>query len=774
MTSTNFKKPRKLLLLDVDGMKCAGCVGSVEKILNNQKGVLKASVNLVSRTAYVDLNDENASIEPILEALIDRGFPSKVKIQPGGDWDTQKELKAKSAWWQQWRQLVTSLTLLLISVIGHLAQNGKYTVPLVGELSFHAVIATYALLGPGRQILQRGFKAASNLSPNMDTLVGLGVTSAYLASLVALFWPNVGWPCFFNEPVMLLGFVLLGRFLEERARIRTGLAIQELAKLLPETARLYSSNNEIREVRVGALRPGEKVQLLAGDRIPVDGRVIEGKSAVDVSSLNGEPLPIEASPGTELKAGSLNLESNLIIEVENVGSETVLARIIGLVEEAQGRKAPIQGIADKVAGFFCYGVVTLSIATFVFWWKLGSNIWPEVLNASGQGFLVEHGVHAHLGAGASTSLGLAIQLSIAVLVIACPCALGLATPTVITVASGQSAKQGWLFRGGDIIEKASNIKEIIFDKTGTLTIGKPSVTSLKATDDPNKLIQIAASLESNSRHPLAIAIIDEASKKGISLLKSKDVRTFPGEGIIGFIEGIEEPVRAGTTKWLQKEGIEFNKSQKKEIKSLISQGESLVAVSISNSLKGIISIDDKIRDNLLPSLNRLRENGYKLNIYSGDRSSAVQKLGATLGFEAKELNWELLPEQKLQKLEFLKRNSTVAMVGDGINDAPALAAADIGIAVGTGTQIAQESADLILLGDRLEALPEALALAEKTMNKVKQNLTWAFGYNLIALPIAAGILLPKYGLLLSPPIAAFLMAISSITVVLNALSLRSS
>ena len=340
----------------------------------------------------------------------------------------------------------------------------------------------------------------------MDTLVGLGVGSAYTASLVALIWPEVGWPCFFNEPVMLLGFVLLGRFLEERARFRTGQALHQLAELQPDTARLVLPDGAIRDVRVGALRPGERLQLLAGDRVPVDGVVLEGHSAVDASSLTGEPLPWQAEPGLELSAGSLNLDAPLVLEVTRVGADTALARIIRLVEQAQARRAPIQGLADRVAGRFCYGVIALALATFLFWWLVGADQWPQVLQASAPGMPQGHlmtGSHAMhhggLGSGATSPIGLALQLSIAVLVVACPVP-SVWRPPPITVATGLAAQRGWLFRGGDVIETAAGLDRVVFDKTGTLTLGRPLVSGVWA-EDPSLLLQLAASLEQSSRHP---------------------------------------------------------------------------------------------------------------------------------------------------------------------------------------------------------------------------------------------------------------------------------
>lgn len=759
-------------MLDVGGMKCGGCVRSVEQTLLQQSGVLTASVNLVARTAWIAIKDPDQPLEPILQALSDRGFPAQLRKATQLDNSEDSDPESLSEWWSQWRQLMVAISLLIFSVLGHLAEGGKIDIPLLGLLPFHAALATVALFGPGLKILVSGARAGIALTPTMDTLVGLGVSSAYLASLVALIWPSVGWPCFFNEPVMLLGFVLLGRFLEERARYRTGRALKQLAKLQPERARLIVDKGVIREIRVGALRPGEKIQLLAGDRIPVDGVVLQGNSAVDVSSLTGEPLPLEASPGSELASGTLNLEATLVMEVKRVGAETALSRIISLVEQAQARKAPIQGLADRVAGSFCYGVVTLAICTFMFWWQLGARWWPQALNASGQGFFHAHALHGSLGTSAETPLGLALQLSIAVLVVACPCALGLATPTVITVATGQAARHGWLFRGGDVIERAANISQIVFDKTGTLTLGRPLVSNLLATEDKELMLVLAASLEQNSRHPLAHAVLQEAQRLKLPLVSSLAVRTFPGAGVAGELEGVEGTIRVGTPEWLKAEGVQWDKKINDEINQESLDGKSLVGVAQESIFLGFVSIEDRLRPDASFALDRLKEQGVSMFIFSGDRREAVERLGTLLGFESKQLGWQLLPDQKLQKLESLRQDGALAMVGDGINDAPALASADLGIAVGTGTQIAQESADLILLGDRLESVPEALRLASRAMNKVRQNLAWAFGYNLIALPIAAGALLPGYGLLLSPPIASLLMAFSSITVVVNALSLR--
>ena len=764
------------LVLDVEGMKCGACVRAVERTLLAQPGVQEASVNLVTRSAWLRLDSGSTSaskplLDEVLAALDGRGFSAKPR--QSGLLSQDMESDRTRGWWQQWRQLMVALVLLLLSVLGHLAEAGTFALPLIGTLSFHAALATVALLGPGRPILINGWSAVRHGVPSMDTLVSLGVGSAYLASVVALIWPSVGWPCFFNEPVMLLGFVLLGRFLEERARRRTGRALQELAALQPDSARLFMADGTVREIPVAMLRPGERIQLLAGDRIPVDGVVRNGCSAVDLSSLTGEPLPLEAKPGTELSSGCLNLEASLELEIQRVGSDTALARIITLVEEAQARRAPIQGLADRVAGRFCYGVVSLAVATFLFWWQLGSRLWPQVLEIPV--VLMDHGhdaaLHGALGAGAQTPFGLGLQLAIAVLVVACPCALGLATPTVITVSSGLAARQGWLFRGGDVIEQSASIQRMVFDKTGTLTLGRPLVDAVMATEDPSRTIQLAASLEQTSRHPLAHALLQEAQRLNLMLLPVVASRTLPGFGMEGTLESLKGQLRVGSPEWLRQEGVVWTETQRLVVEEAMQRGQTLVAVGLDAELLGVVAIDDRLRPDAPVALQRLRDQGLTLGMLSGDRRQAVEKIAQMLGFADEELAWQLLPGQKLERLEQWRSKESVGMVGDGINDAPALAAADLGIAVGTGTQIAQDTADLVLLGDRLEALPEALTLARRTMAKIRQNLFWAFGYNMIALPVAAGALLPGFNLLLSPPLAALLMALSSVSVVLNALSL---
>ena len=789
-------------------MKCGGCVRAVEQRLLEQPGVRQASVNLMTRTAWVGLDPalEGDPSGPLVEALAGLGFQAKRRDQTSTPL-SRAQRQRQEGWWQQWRRLVVALGLLVVSVLGHLSEAGDLPLPMLADIRLHALVATLALALPGRPILGRGLVGALNGMPSMDTLVGLGMGSAYLASAVALLVPSLGWQCFFNEPVMLLGFVLLGRFIEERARFRTGRALEQLAALQPDTALLVLGDGPPRPVRVGGLRPEDRVLLLPGDRVPVDGLVLEGRSAVDASSLTGEPLPLQAGPGSELAAGSLNLEAPLTLQVLRSGSDSAVARIIALVEEAQARKAPIQGLADRIAGRFSGVVVLLAGATFLFWWQWGTTLWPQVLQAAPSAHA--HGGHQAVGMAAGALHGaamaplpLALQLAISVLVVACPCALGLATPAAITVGSGLAARSGLLFRGGDAIEMAASLRSVLFDKTGTLTLGRPLVTAVEvlatapeggvpSRSEVDGLVQIAASLEQHTRHPLAFALLQEAQRRDLSLLEVTDSRTIAGQGVEGRLRdplaaglGAGPACHVGRPGWLVELGIVAQEVIEAPLHRLEAAGATVLAVSArADGASGadpgpgaqrvaLVAVHDQPRPDAAESLAELARLGLDLGVLSGDRRLAVEQLARQLAVPLDQVAWELLPQQKLERLLQWRQRGPVAMVGDGINDAPALAAADLGIAVGTGTQIAQDSAGLVVLGDRLEGVVDALLIARRTMAKVRQNLIWAFGYNLVVLPIAAGVLLPRFGVLLSPPLAALLMATSSITVVLNALLLQ--
>ena len=426
----------------------------------------------------------------------------------------------------------------------------------------------------------------------MDSLVALGVISAYTTSLLSLIFPTTGFPCFFNEPVMLLGFILIGRYLEERARYQTGSSIGELLDLQPEMANIYTKANQIKSIRVNTLRPNQEIQVLAGDRVPADCIVTRGNSYVDVSHITGESKPIEVKEGENLSSGSLNLNSTLRLKVQKVGGDSSLAKLVNLIESVNARKPRIQSIADEIAGKFTYFVLIFAISTFFFWWKGARNIWPDLLSHNHE--LITHSshtLHSSLGSNAENFLSLAIQLSIAVLVIACPCALGLATPTVITVASGKAAKKGVLFKGGDKIEMASKINHIIFDKTGTLTKGKPFIVDYKNNDDHSFLLKIAASLEKESRHPIADALVQEAKKQNLSLFQIKKIFTHSGRGISGELESIDGLINIGNVEWLISKGIIIDSDANKVIENEATKTNTIIGVSIKDKLLGFIFLE---------------------------------------------------------------------------------------------------------------------------------------------------------------------------------------
>ena len=763
----------KSIQLNISGMKCGGCVKTVEQILKNSDGTHNVSVNLLTESAYFDIKNTEINIEEILQNLHRNGFTAEIYINDFSEKINKAALVKKNLWFKEWKKLNFAFILLLFSVLGHLAEGGYINLPILGNIYFHAGLATTALLFPGRSIIIKGFNSFLRNRPNMDTLVALGVTSAYSTSLLSLLFPSTGLPCFFNEPVMLLGFIILGRFLEDRAKYQTGSSIGELLDLQPETASMIDSNDQIKDVRVNTLMPGDQIQVLAGDRIPADCIVLKGNSLIDVSHITGESKPIQANKGENLLNGSLNLNSTLRLKVIKVGAETSLAKLVNLIESTQSQKPPIQRMADELAGKFTYFVLFCSITSFFFWWKFSLKLWPDLLIEHKNSLLTSgiHSLHNSLGMHADSSLNLAIQLSIAVLVIACPCALGLATPTVITVASGKAAKKGILFKGGDKIEIASKIDTVIFDKTGTLTQGSPFIVDYKYSSDNQFLLQVAASLEKESRHPIASALIKEAVNKELEFLQIIEISNNTGKGISGKLDTIDGEVKVGNIQWLKDSGVIFDIHTNQIINSDEINKHTIIGVSIKNNLLGYILIGDLLREDTKTSINKLQKEDFNLYIFSGDRKETVLEIGKILNFEKETLKWSLLPHEKLENIELLKCKNKVAMVGDGINDAPALAASDLGIAVGSGTQIAKANADVVLMGDQLSGLHYGLILAKKTINKIRQNLFWAFGYNLIAIPLAAGVLYPKFGILLSPSIAALLMAISSITVVLNALSL---
>ena len=753
------------ITLDVSGMKCAGCVKAVERQLTQQKGVISACVNLATQVATVKCETDLLDPNTIAQKLTDNGFPTQPRL---ADSETdvvkkQTERHRQEIEQQVWRIAIASL-LLIMSGIGHLGHFIGSEIPILGNIWFHAVLASIALLVPGREIIIDGARSLLKNTPNMNTLVALGAVTAYTASIIALLFPQLGWECFFDEPVMILGFILLGKTLEQQARHRAASTLHSLIALQPVTASLVSrpnnSNNfsESLEIPASQVKVGEYLQVLPGEKFPVDGKICDGKTTVDESMLTGESMLVVKEFGGNVAAGTINKSGTIVMQATRTGSETTLAQIVKLVETAQTRKAPIQNLADMVAGYFTYGVMSIATLTFLFWYFVGTNIWPQVLQT-----FSHHGSMTY----SASPLLLSLKLAIAVLVIACPCSLGLATPTAILVGSGVGAQRGLLIKGGDVLEKVHELDTIVFDKTGTLTTGHPTVTDVVG-NNPELLLQVTATVESGTSHPLAEAILQKAQQENVALLSATDFYTEPGLGVSAIVDG--KLALVGNLEWLKKYEVVVEQGN---IPTLTDK--TTVYVSLDRVLLGVITVSDVLRDDALVTVKSLQGMGLRVILLTGDRSGVAEIVGKQLGLTPEDVLGEVPPSGKAEAIAALQlKGQKVGMVGDGINDAPALAQANVGIGMQTGTDVAVEAADIVLMQDKLMDVIESIKLSRATFNKIRENLFWAFAYNIVGIPVAAGLLLPSLGIILSPGAAGALMAFSSVSVVTNSLLLRSS
>ncbi|WP_017655171.1 heavy metal translocating P-type ATPase [Fortiea contorta] len=776
------------IILDVGGMKCAGCVKAVEKQLTQQPGVKSACVNLATEVAVVESEVGVVNADVLAEQLTANGFPTQPRNSTAGeksaleDPQERQRREMRSAI----KQLITALVLLLLSGIGHFGNISASLLPFFNNIWFHCGLATIAIIIPGRPILVDGWLGWRRGSPNMNTLIGLGSLTAYVASLVALLFPQMGWECFFDEPVMMLGFILLGRTLEQQARGRAAAAFRQLLALQPQIARLIPHPNiHTQESIVGSVsveipaeqvRVGEWLQILPGDKIPVDGEIGYGQTTVDESMLTGEAVPVIKQPGDQVTAGTLNQSGAIAIQATRTGADTTLAQIVALVEAAQTRKAPIQKLADTVAGYFTYGVLASAVLTFGFWYFLGTHIWTDV-NVSGGMEMMSHSAHNSLPA---SPLLVSLKLAIAVMVVACPCALGLATPTAILVGTGIGAERGLLIKGGDVLERVHQLNTVIFDKTGTLTTGNPTVTdcwliaegSHVKDNDPQSILQLAAAVESGTYHPLAKAIQQEVQRQQLSIPDAVDFYTEPGLGVSAVVEGTR--VLLGNWDWLSWHGITISETAQQTAEKLARDGKTIVGVAVGENLAGLIAVSDTLRPDAQTTVDKLRQMGLKVMLLSGDRPEAASAIAQQLGLDSADVIAGVPPSKKAAAIQELqaKSGAVVAMVGDGINDAPALSQADVGIALYSGSDVAMETAAIVLMRDHLSDVVESIYLSRATFNKIRQNLFWAFAYNTIGIPLAAGVLLPNLGFVLSPSSAAALMAFSSVSVVSNSVLLR--
>ncbi len=790
---TTPASPVETIALDVTGMKCAGCVNVVERQLGQHPGVISARVNLVTEVAVVECEAGTVDSAVLAEQLTAKGFPSQPRSPQGGQTSAPQDIltpaqRHEREATEQVRRLVIAGVLIVLSTAGHIGHwVGAPMLPVLSNIWFHWGLATLALLLPGRPILVDGWRGLWHQAPNMNTLVGLGTLTAYTTSCMALLFPQLGWECFFDEPVMLLGFILLGRTLEQRARRRASMSFESLLSLQPQVARLIgksapTSEHAGIEIPVEQVRVGEWLRVLPGEKVPVDGEVVAGQSSLDESMLTGEPIPVLKQPGDTVTAGTLNQSGVMTIKATRTGSETTLAQIVALVEEAQTRKAPVQQLADTVAGYFTYGVLAIASLTFLFWYFAGTKIWPDVLSPMGD----EMG---HMMVQPPSPLLLSLKLAIAVLVIACPCALGLATPTAILVGTSIGAERGILIKGGDILERVHQVDTVVFDKTGTLTRGQPTVTDClpimesglfkSPQSAQNTLIQLAAAAESGTSHPLASAILSAAHQQQLPILEAQDFYTEAGLGISALVG--KRRVLLGNADWLGKQGVTISDAVKAEVQALADAGKTVVYVAADGVLAGVIAVTDVLRPDARETVERLKAMEFRVMLLTGDQPESAVGVAQQLGIEPKDVIAGVRPDGKAEAIAQLQAQvQRVAMVGDGINDAPALAQADVGISLHAGTDVARETAGIILMrvsasspeDVRLLDVVKAIELSRATFNKIRQNLFWAFGYNALGIPAAAGALLPGFGIVLSPAAAGALMAFSSVSVVTNSLLLR--
>ncbi|XP_012450546.1 copper-transporting ATPase PAA2, chloroplastic isoform X1 [Gossypium raimondii] len=795
------------VLLDVNGMMCGGCVSRVKSVISSDERVESVVVNLLTETAAIKLKREvmeRETVESVAESIAQRvsecGFMAKRRVSGIGIAENMRKwkemLKKKEELLVKSRNRVAFAWTLVALCCGAHASHILHSLGIhFGHGSFLEVLhnsyvkgglALTALLGPGRDLLVDGLLAFKKGSPNMNSLVGFGSIAAFIISAVSLLNPGLEWDAsFFDEPVMLLGFVLLGRSLEEKARIRASSDMNELLSLISTRSRLVITSSDTDssadsvlssdaiciEVPSDDIRVGDSVLVLPGETIPVDGKVLTGRSVVDESMLTGESLPVFKEKGLTVSAGTINWDGPLRIGATSTGSNSTIAKIVRMVEDAQGQEAPVQRLADAIAGPFVYSIMTLSAATFAFWYYAGSHIFPDVLLND-------------IAGPDGDPLLLSLKLAVDVLVVSCPCALGLATPTAILVGTSLGARQGLLIRGGDVLERLANVDRIAFDKTGTLTEGKPTVSSVSSfTYDESEILQIAAAVERTAIHPIAQAIVKKAELLNLVLPETRGQLVEPGFGTLAEVNG--RLVAVGKLEWVNERfQIKASPSDLMALEHAVMRQSSSpsnyskTAIYVGREGEGVIGaigMSDSLRFDAESTVSRLQRKGIKTILISGDREEAVATIAKTVGIEHEFVNASLTPQQKSRVISTLQTaGHHIAMVGDGINDAPSLALADVGIALQTEAQetAASDAASIILLGNRLSQVVDALDLAQATMAKVYQNLSWAVAYNIVAIPIAAGVLLPQYDLAMTPSFSGGLMALSSIFVVTNSLLLR--
>ena len=739
--------------LAIEDMTCASCVGRVEKALARIPGVLEAVVNLATERARVRHFAGGVSTADLLAAVQQAGYKARpMSDASGGSGDQETERRENESRELRRAFLVASLLTLPVFIL----EMGSHLVPAIhhwvmgvlGEQTswyIQFALATLVLFGPGLRFFRKGVPALLRGAPDMNSLVSLGTAAAYGYSVVSTFVPDVLPPgtanVYFEAAVVIVTLILLGRTLEARAKGRTSQAIKRLLGLQAKTARV-ERNGESVEITLDQVAVGDVVLVRPGEKIAVDGEVVEGASYVDESMISGEPVPVAKVVGDEVVGGTINRTGAFSFRVTKVGANTVLAQIIRLVEQAQGSKLPIQALVDKVTMWFVPAVMAAAALTFLAWLIFG----PE------------------------PALTFALVNAVAVLIIACPCAMGLATPTSIMVGTGRAAELGILFRKGEALQGLRDVSVVALDKTGTLTKGRPELTDLVTADgfDSNEVLALVAAVETRSEHPIAEAIVAAAKQRDLALVQIDGFDATPGFGVAATVAG--RTVAVGADRFMTQRGLDVS-SFLPTAQHLGEQGKSPLYAAIDGRLAAVIAVADPIRETTPAAIKALHALGLKVAMITGDNAATAAAIARQLGID--EVAAEVLPDGKVAAIKKFRINGArVAFVGDGINDAPALAEADVGLAIGTGTDVAIEAADVVLMSGDLRGVPNAIAISKATIRNIKQNLFWAFAYNAVLIPVAAGALYPVNGTLLSPIFAAAAMALSSVFVLGNALRLK--
>ncbi|MGX4685631.1 heavy metal translocating P-type ATPase [Vagococcus sp. JNUCC 83] len=736
---------------DIEGMTCASCASTIEKVVNQLDGVHDVSVNLATETMTLSFNPSVTEKKEIIKAVSDAGYKAvdkEINDVVSQNKEDSKEKQIHVMWKRFLYSVVFTVPLLYISM-GHMIglPLPSFIDPMNSPKVFALtqLILTIPVIAIGWPFFTVGFKALVKRHPNMDSLVALGTSAATLYSLYGTIQVFMGDSSFamnlyYESAATILTLITLGKYFEAVSKGKTSEAIKTLINLAPKTASVIRDGNE-KNISVEDVVVDDVLIVRPGEKIPVDGVIISGNSAVDESMITGESIPVEKKTGDKVVSASLNKTGSFKFKATKVGKDTTLSQIIKLVEEAQGSKAPIAQLADKVSGVFVPVVIVLAIVSGLLWYFLGQESWV-----------------------------FALTITISVLVIACPCALGLATPTAIMVGTGKGAENGILIKSGQALETAHQLDTIVFDKTGTITAGKPVVTDVlvfgKLSEE--EILRLSASAEVHSEHPLGVAIVEKAKDMSINLLSISEFSAIPGQGIEVEIDGATYYI--GNERLMREQSINLN-DKKELMNSLAKEGKTPMYVAGTQKVIGIIAVADPVKESSIRAISALKKLGKKVVMLTGDNELTAHAIASQVGIDT--VVSEVLPEDKANQIQLLQQEGRkVGMVGDGINDAPALAQADIGLAIGNGTDVAIESADIVLMNDDLKSVATAIELSDATMKNIKENLFWAFGYNILGIPVAMGILHLFGGPLLNPMIAGAAMSFSSVSVLLNALRLK--